>query len=194
MGLSYQLAGMAIFFGVHSVAIVAPAWRDRMAGRFGDGTWKALYGIVSIAGFVLMIKGYGLARLQPVELYAPPVALRHFAAILMLPVFPLLFATYFSGRIKAGVGHPMLTATKLWATAHLLANGTLADVLLFGGFLVWAVADRISLKRRPARAVPALPEGRFNDLIAVVLGFVMYVWFVARGHLWLIGVVPMTAG
>ena len=145
MGLSYQLAGMAIFFGAHSVAIVAPAWRDRMAARLGDNAWKALYGAVSIAGFVLMIKGFGLARLQPVELYAPPMALRHFAAILMLPVFPLLFATYFSGRIKAGVRHPMLAATKLWATAHLLANGTLAEVLLFGGFLAWAIAERVRM-------------------------------------------------
>jgi uncharacterized membrane protein len=194
MGMTYLLAGMAIFFGVHSTAIVAPAWRDRMAARLGANGWKALYGIASIVGFVLLVKGYAIARAEPVPLYFPPTWLRHIAALLMLPVFPLLLATYLPGRIKSGVGHPMLTATKLWATAHLLANGMLADVLLFGGFLAWAVADRISLKRRPSRPVKALPEGRFNDLIAVVAGFAIYVWLVAGGHLYLFGVSPMGGG
>jgi uncharacterized membrane protein len=194
MGMTYLLAGMAIFFGVHSTAIVAPAWRDRMAARLGANGWKALYGIASIVGFVLLVKGYAIARAEPVPLYFPPTWLRHIAALLMLPVFPLLLATYLPGRIKSGVGHPMLTATKLWATAHLLANGMLADVLLFGGFLAWAVADRISLKRRAPRPVKALPEGRFNDLIAVVAGFAIYVWLVAGGHLYLFGVSPMGGG
>ena len=194
MGMTYLLVGLAVFLGVHSTAILAPAWRDRMAARLGENAWKALYGVVSIAGFVLLVKGYGLARAEPVPLYQPPVALRHIAVIVMLPVFPLLLSAYLPGRIRSGVKHPMLTATKLWAVAHLLANGMLADVLLFGGFLAWAVADRISLKRRPSRPVRALPEGRFNDLIAVVAGFALYVWFVARGHLHLIGVAPMVAG
>jgi uncharacterized membrane protein len=194
MGMTYLLAGMAIFFAAHSTSIVAPAWRDRMAAKLGATGWKALYGVISIAGFVLMVKGYGMARADPVPLYVPPTALRHISVILMLPVFPLLLATYFPGRIRAGVQHPMLTATKLWAVAHLLANGTLADVLLFGGFLAWAVADRISLKRRPTRPVAGLPERRFNDLIAVAGGFALYVWFVARGHLALIGVSPMVIG
>lgn len=191
MGMGYLLAGMAVFFGVHSSAILAPAWRDRMAGKLGEATWKGLYGVASIVGFVLMVRGYGLVRLEPTPLYAPPSWLRHVALIMMLPVFPLLLATYLPGRIKAGVQHPMLTATKLWATAHLLANGMLGDVLLFGGFLAWAVADRISLKRRPARAPRAAPEGRFNDLIAVVAGFALYVWFVAWAHVRLFGVSPM---
>jgi len=187
------LAGMAIFFGMHSIAIVAPAWRDQMAARLGEAAWKGLYGIASIVGFLLVVKGYGAARLDPTILYQPPTWLRHIAAILMVPVFPLLFAAYFPGRIKAAAQHPMLAATKLWATAHLLANGTVADVLVFGGFLAWAVADRISLKRRTPRASPALPEGRYNDLIAVVLGFALYVWFIASAHARLFGVSP-TAG
>jgi uncharacterized membrane protein len=194
MGMTYLLAGLALFLGAHSTAIVAPAWRDRMATRLGENAWKAVYGVVSIAGFVLLVKGYGTTRAEPVPLYMPPVALKHIAAIVMLPVFPLLLSTYLPGRIKSGVKHPMLTATKLWAVAHLLANGMLADVVLFGSILAWAVADRISLKRRPARPVRAAPEGRFNDLIAVVAGFALYVWFVARGHLYLIGVSPMVAG
>jgi uncharacterized membrane protein len=185
------LAGIAIFLGVHSVAIVAPSWRDQMAARLGDVAWKAAYSLVSIVGFVLLVRGYAATRLDPIQLYAPPHWLQHIAAILMVPVFPLLLSAYLPGRIKAAAQHPMLAATKLWATAHLLANGMLGDVLVFGGFLAWAVADRISLKRRLPRAAPALPEGRYNDLIAVVLGFALYVWFIASAHVRLFGVQPM---
>lgn len=144
--------GLVIFLGVHSISIVAPAWRDAMAGRLGVAAWKGLYALVSIAGFALLVWGYGLARQDPVVLYYPPIWARHAVAILMLPVFPLLLAAYFPGRIRAAVSHPMLTATQAWALAHLLANGMLADVLLFGGFLTWAVLDRISVGTRPARA------------------------------------------
>ena len=108
----------------------------------------------------MLIVGYGMARREPVVLYTPPAALRHLALLVMLPVFPLFFAAYFPGRIRSATRHPMLLAVKLWATAHLLANGTLADVLLFGAFLAWAVADRISVKRRSveeAHEVPAAP-------------------------------------
>jgi uncharacterized membrane protein len=106
----------------------------------------------------------------------------------MLPVFVLLLAAYLPGRIKSAAKHPMLLATKLWATAHLLANGNLADVLLFGGFLAWAVADRISMKRRVARAVPGAPAGPLNDAIALVGGLALYGLFVMGAHGWLIGV------
>jgi uncharacterized membrane protein len=192
MGIVNLLIGMAVFFGVHSVSIAAPAWRDRMVARLGEPAWKAVYGIVSIVGFVLMVRGYGQAKLDPSVVYQPVYWLKHLAAILMVPVFPLLLSAYFPGRIKAAAQHPMLTATKLWATAHLLANGMLPDVLLFGGFLAWAVVDRISLKHRPARPVRTLPERRFNDLIAVVAGFALYVWFVAWAHYRLFGVSPVT--
>jgi uncharacterized membrane protein len=192
MGMITLLAGMAVFFGAHSVAIIAPAWRDRMAARLGEMTWKGLYSVVAIAGFVLMVRGYGQAKLDPMIVYEPVYWLRHLAAILMVPVFPLLLAGYFPGRIKAAAQHPMLAATKLWATAHLLANGMLPDILLFGGFLTFAIVDRISLKDRPARPVRALQERRFNDLIAVVGGFALYVWFIAWAHLRLFGVSPVT--
>jgi uncharacterized membrane protein len=192
MAIVILLAGMAVFFGAHSVSIVAPAWRDRMVARFGEGAWKGLYSIVAIAGFLLMIRGYSQAKLDPTIVYEPAYWLRHLAAIVMVPVFPLLLSTYFPGRIKAAAQHPMLVATKLWATAHLLANGMLPDVLLFGGFLAWAVVDRISLKHRPARPVKALPERRFNDLIVVVAGFALYVWFIAWAHYRLFGVSPVT--
>jgi len=192
MGIVILVAGMAVFFGAHSVSIAAPAWRNGMAARLGEGTWKGLYSVVAIVGFILMLRGYSQAKLDPQIVYEPVYWLRHLAAILMVPVFPLLLATYFPGRIKAAAQHPMLTATKLWATAHLLANGMLPDILLFGGFLAWAVVDRISLKHRPARPLKVLPERRFNDLIAVVAGFALYVWFVAWAHYHLFGVSPVT--
>jgi uncharacterized membrane protein len=123
-------------------------------------------------------------------LYQPPTTLRHVAWLLLLPVFPLLFATYLPGRISAATRHPMLVATKLWALAHLLANGTLASTVLFGSFLAWAVVDRISLKRRAPRSVPAAPPSRYNDAIAVVAGLGLYAAVIGALHLWLIGVSP----
>lgn len=186
--MTLLILGLLIFLGVHSVSIVAPSWRDAQVARLGEKPWKGVYTLLSIVGFALLVIGYGQARQSPVVLYAPPVALRHVALLLMLPVFVLLLAAYLPGRIKSAAKHPMLLATKLWATSHLLANGNLADVLLFGGFLAWAVADRISMKRRTPRAVPGAPAGRFNDLFAIVGGLVVYALFVKIGHAWLIGV------
>jgi uncharacterized membrane protein len=189
--MMYLVLGLILFLGIHSVSIVAPAWRDARSAALGEGAWKGLYTLVSIAGFALLIYGYGLARQQPVVLYTPPAAMRHVAMLLMLPVFPLLFAAYLPGRLKRAAKHPMLLAVKFWALAHLLANGTLADVLLFGGFLVWAVADRISMKHRTQRPLPGAPPSAMNDAIAVVGGVVVYLLFVFWAHAWLIGVAPM---
>lgn len=188
------LAGLVLFLGVHSVSIVAPGWRQAQIARYGEGRWKGLYSVAAAAGLALLVIGYGLARREPVVLYAPPAALRHLALLVMVPVFPLIFAAYLPGRIRAAAKHPFLVATKLWALAHLLANGTLADVLLFGGFLVWAVADRISVKRRPAaesHEVPAAPPRAANDAIALVGGLAAYGIFVFWAHRWLIGVSPL---
>jgi uncharacterized membrane protein len=189
--MTYLIIGLLLFFGVHSVGIVAPAWRDRTAARLGDPMWKALYSLASVIGFVLMVQGYALVRLDPTVLYAPPPWLRHVAALLMLPVFPLLLAAYLPGRIKAAVKHPMLTATKTWALAHLLVNGTVADVLLFGGFLAWAVADRIAVGKRSAqRRTPGAPPSGLNDVIAVIGGLALYLVFVVWAHQRFIGVPP----
>jgi uncharacterized membrane protein len=179
------VAGLVIFLGVHSIRIVAPSWRDAMVERLGPLGWKAVYSVASLAGFILLVGGYGAARLDPVVLYQPPVWARHLAMLLMLPVFPLLLSAYLPGRIKAAVKHPMLAATKAWALAHLLANGMLADVLLFGGFLAWAVADRISAGKRPQAPVAGPVR---NDVIAVVAGLALYAVFVAWAHRSLIGV------
>jgi uncharacterized membrane protein len=189
--MTLLVVGLLLFLGIHSVSIAAPAWRDAQVMRHGEGPWKGLYSIASIAGFVLLIVGYGIARQSPIVLYAPPAGMRHLALVLMLPVFPLLLAAYLPGRIQGAARHPMLVAVKLWAVAHLLANGTLADVLLFGGFLAWAVADRISLKRRAPRTVPGALPRPMNDVIAVVGGLVLYGLFVTWLHQWLIGVSPL---
>jgi uncharacterized membrane protein len=185
------ILGLIVFLGTHSIAIVAPGLRDRVRARLGDNGWKALYGIVSLLGFVLIVKGFALARYESAVLYTPPHWLRHVAFLLMLPVFPLLFASYLPGRIKTAAKHPMLAAVKFWALAHLLANGRLADVLLFGGFLAWAVADRISLKRRPPQNIKVAPPGRFNDAIAVIAGLGTYVLFILWAHVRLFGVSPL---
>jgi uncharacterized membrane protein len=190
----YLAAGLLVFLGIHSVAIVAPNWRDATAARMGERAWKGLYSLVSIASFVLLIWGYGVARMDPVVLYTPPAWTRWLAAVLMLPVFPLLLAPYFPGRIKATLKHPMLAAVKFWALAHLLANGTLADFLLFGGFLAWAIADRISFKRRVQRPLHTAPASRFNDLIAIVVGLALYFVFMQWLHVRWMGVSPMPSG
>jgi uncharacterized membrane protein len=188
------VVGLILFLGLHSVSIAAPQWRAATVARMGERPWKGLYSIASAVGLVLLIVGYAVARREPIVLYTPPTGLRHLALLLMLPVFPLLFAAYLPGRISAAAKHPMLLAVKFWATAHLLANGTLADVLLFGGFLVWAIVDRISVKRRSvaeAHDVPAAPKRPANDAIAVVGGLLVYVVFLLWGHRWIIGVAPL---
>ena len=190
--MTLLILGLLIFLGVHSTSIFAPGWRAAKTERRGDAVWKGLYSLVSVVGLALLIYGYGVARQSPVVLYTPPTFTRHIALLLMLPVFPLLFATYLPGRIQAAAKHPMLLAMKLWALAHLLANGTLHDVILFGAFLAWAVADRISVKRRAvARKIPGAPPTPVNDVIAIVGGLATYAVFVFWAHLRLIGVSPL---
>jgi uncharacterized membrane protein len=200
--MSVLILGLVLFLGVHSIAIVSPLGRDRLAARLGENTFKGLYTLVSAVGLGLIVWGYGLARENPVMLYSLPGGFRHLAALLLLPVFVLLLAAYLPGRIQRATKHPMLLAVKLWAFAHLLAQsvtgGSLADVLLFGGFLAWAVADRISLKRRAQagrlRTVPVLPASSANDLIAVVGGLALYGVTVGWAHAYLFGVRPFGGG
>ncbi|MAO14774.1 NnrU family protein [Marinobacter sp.] len=185
------ILGLVLFLGVHSLSIVNEPLRDRLHAALGEAAFKGLYSLASLAGLLLIIWGYGAARLDPSVLYVPPTWLRHVSLLLLIPVFPLLFATYFPGRIKAKIGHPMLVAVKLWALAHLLANGMLHDVLLFGSFLAWAIADRISMKRRTQRPIATLPATKANDAIAVVGGLAAYVVMVLWVHQWAFGVAPV---
>jgi len=182
------IAGLIVFFGPHSIEIVAPRWRDRALLHLGVGTWKGVYSLISAAGLALALFGFARARGSPVVLYVSPAWLHYVTWLLMLPVFPALIATYLPGRIKTASRHPMLAAVKLWASAHLLVNGTLADVLLFGSFLAWAVAVRISLKRRVPAPVPGAPPSRYNDLIVLLAGLGLYALFIWRLHALIIGV------
>jgi len=181
-----------LFLGVHSIGIVSWRWRDAAVARMGEMPFKALYGLISLAGLVLIVIGYGQARLEPVVLYQPPLALRHLTMLLMLIAFPALLAAYLPGRIQRTLKHPMLVAVKAWALAHLLVNGMLADVLLFGAFLAWAVADRISLARRPQRDIPQLPDSKINDAVVIVGGLLLYGAFAFWLHPVLFGVPVMT--
>jgi uncharacterized membrane protein len=190
--MSLLIVGLVLFLGVHSVAIVAPTLRARTTHALGEGAWKGLYALVSLVGFVLICYGFSLARQTPVILYVPPTWLRYVAVILMLPVFPLFIAPYLPGRIKSAAKHPMLASVKFWAFAHLLANGMLADVLLFGGFLAWAVVDRISVARRPTPQVSRTAPGPWNDVIAVVLGLAIYALLMGWAHVRLFGVSPLS--
>lgn len=186
------ILGLALFLGTHSIRIVADDWRTRQIGRLGEMRWKGLYAIVSIAGFALIVWGYGLARLEPVYLWFPPVWTKHLAALLTLPAFILFVAAYVPGaRIRASIGHPMLAGTKLWAFAHLVANGTLADVLLFGSFLIWAVCAFIASRRRDRTAGIVRKAGGFrHDAVAMTIGIAAWFVFARYAHAWLFGVAP----
>ena len=167
-------------------------WRTRRIGKIGAKPWKGVVSVVSIIGFVLIVWGYGIARQTPVVLYTPPAWARHVAALLILPAFMLLVAAYVPGtRIKRAIGHPMVAGVKLWAFAHLLANGTLADVVLFGAFLAWSVASFLAARRRDRVAGVVYPAGPIvRDVTAVVVGALAWFVFAFWLHGWLIGVRP----
>jgi len=190
--MTLLIAGLILFLGIHSTGILAPAWRARMQTSLGLNGWKALYSVAAIAGFLMIVWGYGAARMDPVWIWFPPIWARHLALLLTVPAFILLAATYVPGsNIKARLGHPMLAAVKIWALAHLLANGSLADILLFGGFLVWAIAGFAILRRRD-RAAGVVRNGNLKgDLMAVVLGIVAWAVFTMYLHTLLIGVSPL---
>lgn len=182
------LLGLLLFLGIHSLAIIDHELRDRLAARFGELGWKAIYSLISLLGFVLMLRGYGAALGQLPMLFTPPQVLKTAATLLMLPVFPLLVAAYFPGKIKELTSHPMLLATKLFALAHLLVSSSLAGLLLYGSLLIWAILDRISLDRRPSRPAPGAPAKKYNDAIALTAGLAFYLYFLLAGHGQLLGV------
>ncbi len=188
--MSLLIVGLVLFLGTHSVSIASRAWRDRRLAQLGEGPWKGLYSLLSLAGLVAITLGYGQARLEPTLLWVPPAGMTHLTLLLRVPVFPLYIAAYMPGRILSATKHPMLLATKIWALSHLLANGMLHDLLLFGSILIWAGIDRMSVSRRNAPPPPGAPPGRWNDAIAVGVGLALYAGFLLWGHRWLIGVVP----
>ena len=186
--MGFLILGLVLFLGVHSLSVVNRGWRDRMVARLGAGPWRGVYALIALVGLVLIVHGYGLARVSPIVVYAPPLWTRDIMVPLMVFVFPLLFAAYLPGLISTIAKHPMLVAVKLWATLHLLVNGSLADILLFGSFLAWAVVVRISIKRHPRPPIRTAPAWRWNDAVAAVAGFAVYAALVMGAHQWLIGV------
>lgn len=182
------IAGLLLFFIPHSLSIVNEDLRDRCVAACGELAWKGLYSLVSMAGLVLIIIGYGDARATSGIIYTSPAALRPAAMLLLLPVFPLIAATYFPGRIKTIARHPMLLATALWSLAHLLLNGGVADVLLFGAFGVWALLELWSMRHRTQRALVTVPPSAWNDAVALIVGLALYGAFVVKLHVWVTGV------
>ena len=186
------IAGLVLFLGVHSSRVFADDARSAFIASHGEKTWKSLYAVLSIVGFVLMVYGYGEARTVPLVLWTPPLWTRHAAALLTLPAFILLAAAYVPrNAIKARLGHPMLLGTKLWAAAHLLANGNVADVLLFGGFLVWAILCFRAAKSRDRAAGTVYPStGATPTVIATAVGIGAWAAFAFYLHAAWIGVRP----
>jgi uncharacterized membrane protein len=186
------ILGLVIFLGAHSVRIVGEGWRTATRQRIGENAFKGLYSLASLAGFVLLVWGFGQARQQPVLLWTPMVWTRHLAALLMLVSFVLLAAAYVPGNgIKARLHHPMVLGVKTWALAHLLANVTLADTVLFGSFLVWAVLNfRAARARDRAAGTVYAPGSAAMTGVTVVAGVIAWALFAFWAHGVLIGVRP----
>lgn len=186
------ILGLVIFLGVHSVRIVADDYRSAFIARRGPGAWKGLYSVASLVGFVLIVWGYGQARAQPIVLWAPIPGAAHAAALLTLVAFVLLAAKDVPrNHIKARVQHPMVAGVKVWAFAHLIANHTLADLLLFGGFLAWSIASFAAARRRDRAAGTVYPPGTWRGtLLTVAAGTAAWAVFAFWLHGWLIGVRP----
>ncbi|MBV5309546.1 NnrU family protein [Chromatium okenii] len=188
--MTLLILGLLLFLGTHAMPMIAPNVRPAVVANIGIMGWQAIYSLLALIGFVLIVFGYSAAHPTALVLYNSPLWFKHLDLLLMLPVFPLLFAAYLPGRIQQITKHPMLLAVKIWAFAHLLVNGALTDLLLFGGFLIWAVAARISLKHRSGVPVQGAPAHSANDAIAVIGGLVVYLLFLFWLHRALIGVSP----
>ena len=186
------ILGLVLFLGVHSLHMLAPGFRERAVARIGLRPWKGLYALVSLAGFVLIVVGFGMARADLHLLYTPPEWLRHLNALFTLVAFVLIAAAYVPrNHLKAKIGHPMLAGVKLWAIGHLLATGYLHDVVLFGAFLVWAVADFGISRRRDRAAGTRYAAGTLaGDAITLAAGVAAWAIFAFLLHQRLIGVNP----
>ena len=195
--MAILVLGLAIFLGTHAFTMTRGP-RAALISRLGEGPYKGAYSLVSLLGIVLIAVGFGRYRAAGyIDAWSPPVWTRHLALLLMWPAWVMVVAAYLPGRIKRTLKHPMLAGVKVWALAHLLANGDLGSILLFGSILAWAVLARVSAKRRDEvrdHAGPAAaPAGARNDVLAVAIGTAIFLAFLFRLHLWLIGV-PVLPG
>jgi uncharacterized membrane protein len=182
MGLVIMILGLAVFLGAHAFVTFRPQ-RAAVVARLGEGPYKGLFALVALIGLVLIVEGFAQYRADgPIPVWVPPAWTRHVTVALLWPAVICVTAAYIRGDIQRVLKHPMLVGVKLWAVAHLIANGDLGGIILFGSVLAWAVFDRITLKRRTDPGAPAIPAGgRRNDIIAVVVGTLLYLalgfWF-----------------
>ena len=189
------LFGLVLFLGIHSLQSLAPQVRQDGIARWGALGYKAVYAAIALLGLYLLVHGYSQARLDPVVLWTPPRGMQHATILLMWLAMVLLVASYVPGnQIKAKLRHPMTLSVKVWALGHLLSNGHLADVLLFGGFLVWSVLVFRAARKRDRQNLHSAPEGKLlSTLLAVVVGTGVWAAFLMGGlHVWLVGVMPFT--
>jgi uncharacterized membrane protein len=188
--MTLLIVGILVLVGIHLIPACGDV-RERLIGRLGETGYRVLFSLVSTLGLMLLVGGF--ARAPVIQVWSPPDWTRYVAMALMLPVFVLLIAAYVQGQIKAKLRHPFLAAIKFWALAHLIANGDLASIILFGSFLAYAVFDRITLKRRAATGLVTVPDvgAVRNDVISVVGGLLLYVVFLVWLHPLLIGTSPL---
>lgn len=191
--MTFLILGLVLFLGIHSVRIVSEDTRSRFIAQRGEGAWKGLYTVLSLAGFALIVWGYGLARVQPIALWAPMAWAKPLAAVLTWVSFVLLAGAYIPRNLfKSKLHHPMVLAVKVWALAHLLANHTLADLLLFGGFLVWAALSFRAARGRDRAGQVVYPAGNMGaTVVTAVVGTLAWAVFALWLHTLLIGVRPM---
>lgn len=191
--MALLIAGLILFLGAHATRIFADDWRTRTMARIGEKPWKGLITVVSVIGFVLIVVGYGNARLDPVVLWVPPVWTRHLAILINLVAFISIAAAYVPrNSIKSKFGHPMVAGVKAWSTAHLISNGNLADVVLFGAFLAWSIVDFRNSRRRDRANGTTYPAGTTTrNALTVVIGTIAWAVFMVYLHVRLIGVAPL---
>lgn len=190
--MTVLILGLLIFLGAHSVRIFGEGWRTRTLARLGEKPWKGLYSVVSVLGLALIIWGYGLARQQPVLMWTPPMAMKHLNSLFTLAAFVLLAAAYVPrNHFRARLHHPMVLGVKLWAFGHLLATAKLADWVLFGAFLLWAVLDFRAARQRDRVSGTSYAAGTLGGtLIAVVVGVLAWAAFAFWAHAAWIGIAP----
>ena len=191
--MAILILGLVIFLGLHSIRIVSGSGREKAIARFGEGPWKGIYSLVSAIGFVLIVWGFARARHDATQLWTPFPGARHITMLLMLAALILLASYLFKrSHITAAVHHPMLWAVLLWSAGHLVANGSVADLVLFGAFLVWSAADLASSYGRDRRNGVIYPAPEIRATAgAVVVGLVLYAVLLGGLHLWLFGVSPL---